>query len=84
MSEPKLALISGVAHLTPKYRHMAETLHGPGFQRTVEQMCNDAVFVDGLARLLDRAFEHAHAADGRIDLREAAMFMIKEMRENQL
>lgn len=84
MPNSQLAQISGVAHLTPKYRHMAETLHGAGFKRTVEQMANDAVLVDGMARLLDRAFEHAHAADGRIDLREAAMFMIKEMRENQL
>jgi hypothetical protein len=79
----KFSLISGIAHLTPKYRHMAETLHGEGFKRTVEQMANDAVLVDGLARLLDMAFNHALASDGRIDLREAAMFMINELQSNQ-
>ncbi len=83
MRAAKLAQISGVAHLTPKFRHMAETLHGPGFVNDIFAMAEDAVAVDALAGLLDRAFSHALSTDGRLDLREAAMFVLKAMKEHQ-
>ena len=83
MRNTKLAQISGVAHLTPKFRHMAETLHGRGFARTIFEMAEDAVAVDALAGALDRAFNAGLSADGRLDLREAAMHLIREMKANQ-
>lgn len=83
MSRSNTAPLTGVAHLTPKFRHMAETLHGPGFVRDVFEMAEDAVAVDALAQALDRAFTHALSADGRLDLREAAMHLIKEMKASQ-
>ncbi len=62
---------------------MATALHGPGFAKSIDSMLEDAVAVNALAGMLDRAFEAGLSKDGRIDLKEAAMSLIKQMREVQ-
>ena len=79
----RIGHLSGRAKLTPKFRHQAEVLHGKGFALSIDAMVEDAVAVDALASLLDRAFSAALSKDGRLDLREAAMFVIREMRASQ-
>jgi hypothetical protein len=46
-------------------------------------MIEDATAVNALAALLDRAFNHALSPTGSLDLKEAAIFMIREMRRSQ-
>ncbi len=64
-------------------RHLANTLHGPGFIGSIDSMLEDAVAVNALADAIDRALIVGTSRDGRIDLKETAMALIKEMRRNQ-
>ena len=83
MSATKIAPISGVARPTPRMKHLATTLHGPGFASSIDSMLEDATAVNALAGALDRALVAGTAKDGRLDLQEAAMHLIKELRRNQ-
>ncbi len=79
----KIAPISGVAYPTPRMRSLATALHGPAFAASIGSMLEDAVAVNALAEALDRAIEAGLSSDGRIDLKAAAVCLIKEMRESQ-
>ncbi len=73
----------GIARPTEKMKHIATTLHGPKFAASIDSMLEDATAVNALAAALDRAFSAGLSNDGRLDLRESAMCLIKEMRNNQ-
>ena len=83
MSKPKIVNISGVAHPTRRMRSLSLSLHGPQFAASVDSMLEDAVAVNALADAIDRSLIAGTSKDGRIDLRETAIALIKEMRRSQ-
>ena len=80
---PKLSQLSAVIRPTRRMRHLATTLHGPGFAGSIDSMLEDAVAVNALAEAIDRALIVGTSKDGRIDLKETAMALIREMRRSQ-
>lgn len=83
MSDTKTVQISGRGRPSRLMRRIAEARHGKEFSLSIDSMVEDAKAVDGLAQLLDRAFNHALSPTGSLDLKEAAIFMIREMRRSQ-
>jgi hypothetical protein len=83
MADTKIVNISGVARPSRKLRRMAAALHGNRMADAIDSMVEDAKVVDALAGAIDRALLHATSKDGRIDLKEAALHMLGEMRRNQ-
>ena len=79
----KLSQISGVARPSDGLRRIATVLHGPSFAASIDSMLEDALAVNALAEAIDRALIHGTSKDGRIDLRETAMHLIREMRGSQ-
>lgn len=82
--DTRVAHISGVARPSPRLRRMAAVLHGSRMANAIESMVEDTKAVDALAALLDRAMTTHVTKDGRLDLREVALFVIREMRSHQL
>jgi hypothetical protein len=83
MADTKIAPISGVAKPSKRMLRIATALHGDKFCRSIGAMLNDAKAVDILAGVLDRALMAGLKSDGRIDLREAALHVIQELRRHQ-
>jgi len=82
-AESRIGQLSGVARPTPMMRHLALTLHGPKMAESIDSMLEDAVAVNALATAMDRAMVAGTNASGNVDMREAAMHLIKEMRRSQ-
>jgi hypothetical protein len=84
MSDPKVVPIR--AHLQPsrKMRRMAQAVHGASFASSMNSMLNDAAIVNAVAGAMERALQAGTNKDGKVDMREAAMHLIAEMRRNQL
>lgn len=82
-AEARSGNLAGVAHPTPLMRRMAIARHGPQGVATIDSMIEDAVAVNAMADLMGRALDATANKDGKADLKEAAMFVIKEMRRNQ-
>ena len=83
MSDTKIVNISGVARPSRKLRRMAEVLHGRRMADAIDSMVEDTTAINAMAGLLDRAMTEHTTKDGRLDLREVAMYVIREMRRNQ-
>lgn len=85
MADTKLAPISGVCRPSRRMMNIATVMHGSSFALRVDTMLEDATVVEKMAAMLDRAFDAGLAKDGtgRLDLRESAIFLIREMRRNQ-
>lgn len=81
--DTKIVQISGVANPTQRTLRMAEVLYGKGTALAMNSVIEDAMMIDGMARALDQAFNAGLSADGRLDLRESAMFLINLMKANQ-
>lgn len=79
----KVVQIAGRCRPTPRLQRLATVLHGPQFATSINLMVEDSIAVNALAELLDRAMTACTTKDGRLDLREMAMFVIKEMRGAQ-
>jgi hypothetical protein len=83
MADTKVVNISGVARPSRRMLNMALALHGPKFAQSIDAMVDDAKTVDALAGALDRALLAGTSKDGRVDMREAALALIKELRRHQ-
>lgn len=83
MSDPKVVKISGVARPTARVIATAEAIHGRKFACCIFEAVEDAKAVNALAGILDEALVHAQATDGRIDLKMAAIFIIRKMKGAQ-
>ena len=49
----------------------------------IDAMLDGAEAVDSLAGLLDRAITDCLTADGRVDMKDVAHYVLKELRRNQ-
>ncbi len=65
-------------------RRMAHAIHGTQMLTSINAMIEDAKAVAGVAALLERSLEAGMSADGRVDMKEAAIYFIRQMRGNQL
>jgi hypothetical protein len=83
MKDTKVVQISGVARPTRRMTALATALHGPRMAASIDSMLEDAVAVDALAGAIDRALIAGTSRDGRIDLKETAIHLIREMRRSQ-
>ena len=75
--------LAGNGVLTDKVRRAAEIIHGVGSPSRVDQIMEDEVAVNALAGLLTRAIESCQAKDGRLDMRDVAAYVLREMKRNQ-
>jgi hypothetical protein len=75
--------LSGVAHPTPALLRKLGRMYGPAPVPDLPRVLDDLVAVDALAGLLDRAMAAHTTKDGRLDLRDVAAFVLKEIKENQ-
>ncbi len=83
MADTKVVPISGVGRPTPLLIRMAMAAHGANFAHSIDSMLDDAVMVNALAGMIDRALVAGTAKDGRLDLKETAIALIREMRRHQ-
>ena len=83
MADTRVSQLSGVARPTRRMRHLAMTLHGPKMAASIDAMLEDAVAVNALAGAIDRALIAGTSKDGRIDLQETALCLMRELRRNQ-
>lgn len=83
MSDTRTVNVRGHGRPSRLMIRMALARHGKKFAHSVDSMLEDAVAVRAMAGLLDRAFNHALKGDGRLDLNDAAIYMIREMRRHQ-
>jgi hypothetical protein len=83
MADTKTVQIAGHGRPSLLMRRIAHARHGKNFALSIDSMIEDATAVNALAALLDRAFNHALSPTGSLDLKEAAIFMIREMRRSQ-
>lgn len=84
MADTKVVHITGVARPSRRMRRMAEALHGKNFAMSIDSAIYDAKIVNAVAGAIERALVAGTNKDGNVDMREAAVHMIKEMRRNQL
>lgn len=78
----KVSLISGHAHLVPHIRKSMGVLYGKRKVSDVDKMIDDLVGVDALAQLMTEAIETTQAKDGRVDMRDAAAYVLARMKES--
>lgn len=83
MADTKVVHVSGVARPTKRMRRLASMMHGDRFATSLDSMMVDAIAIDALAGMLDRAFEAGLTKDGRIDLKVAAATLLGEIKANQ-
>lgn len=84
MSDPKIVHVTGVARPSRRMRRMATAMHGKGFAMSIDSSIYDAKIVNAVAGALERALIAGTNTDGKLDMREAAIHLIQEMRRNQL
>ena len=65
----------------PAIEAAAKRLYGEQRAVLFTQAMDDMVAVDALAKLLDRALNACTSKDGRLDLRDTAAFVLREIRE---
>lgn len=81
---PLVGNLRGVGRPSAALRRMIAGLHGGTVpQVTLDEVIDDAVAVDTLAKLLDQAMTESTTADGRLDLREVAVKILRTMKDNQ-
>ena len=83
MADTKIMQVSGVARPSRRLRMMAKVLHGNKMSEAIDSMMVDATMINALAGMIDRALIKGTSKDGRIDLKDTAMHLIQEMRNNQ-
>jgi hypothetical protein len=83
MADTKIVQISGVAYPTRRMRGLATALHGPKFALSIDSMLEEAGAVNALAEAMEKSLEAALSKDGRVDMKNAAIHLIRLMRNNQ-
>lgn len=74
--------LSGVARPTEKMRRQMRMMRGPRAAAQLDQILEDTVAIDALARLLTEALEKCQTKDGRVDMRDVAVHVLREMRRH--
>lgn len=74
-------LHTATARPAPALEQSLRHLYGERKVIAMTRAMDDMVSVDALAKLLDRAMGMATSKDGRLDLRDMAAFMLREIRE---
>lgn len=77
--------LSGVAYPSRLMRRIQSQLGGSSVLpvKTVDAMLQDAAMVKGVQNAMERAMTSAQKPDGSVDMHEAALHLIRLMRENQ-
>lgn len=75
--------LSGHARPSAALRRSLGIMYGPGAQKKLEEALDAETAVDALARLMTEAMEKNQTKDGRIDMRDVAAHVLKEMKRNQ-
>ena len=78
--QERLGVLRGHARPGAALRKKLGKLYGPGTVHRMDAMLDDTVTIDALAGLLDQAMQASVSKDGRLDLKDMAVFMMKEMR----
>jgi len=84
LSDPKIVECTVRLKPTKRLLRMATAIHGPKFTADINARIFDAKIVNAVAQCIERSLAAGLKKDGTVDMREAAIFMIAEMRRNQL
>ena len=80
--DPKIGSLSGVARPSRFMRRLAGQF-GTTHLTSIDSMIEDAVMVNGVAAAMERALVAGTSKDGKVDMKTAAIHLIREMRKNQ-
>ena len=70
-------------HPTAACEALAGKVYGPGLRPSMVRMMDDIVAVNALAKVLDRGLEECtRKADGFLDTKDLAAFVLRFIREN--
>jgi len=75
--------IAAVLYPMPAIRRAATALYGKGATLALEEIIEDTIAIDALAGALDKHIQSSVTSDGRLDLREVAAKLIRDMKDNQ-
>jgi hypothetical protein len=79
---PKIAPLRGIARPSRRLTGQIGRLYGPKAVERFDQIMDDVVAVDALARLLTEAIERNTTKDGRIDMKDVASHVLGEMKRH--
>lgn len=75
--------ISGLAKPSESLLRRMRQLYGEGSTLSIEAVLDDVTAVEALAQLIEQGFETCVTKDGRLDTKDLAAFLLREIRRNQ-
>lgn len=82
MSDQRVGNLSGIARPTRKMRRQMAAMYGERAVVRFDKVLDDEVAIDAFSRLLTEAMEKCQTKDGRVDMRDVAVHVLREMKRN--